>query len=126
MAALLRVREHLLEYTESELSLAGSATCERGDVVLDRCRTDLVERDRAEDVEVRQDVADARERRGTNAQGVALEPAGGERTERLRRRLVQRAERSPRCCSSTNRSASFLSTNERERARPSAPTQRAR
>jgi hypothetical protein len=93
--ALLRVREHLLEHAERELGLAGRATCERGDVILDGRRTDLVERERAEDVEVRQHVADARERRGAHAQRVALEPARDEVGERLRRRLVERAQRRP-------------------------------
>ena len=55
--ALLRVREHLLEHAQRELGLARRATCERGDVVLDRGRVDLVERDTCEDVEVRQDLA---------------------------------------------------------------------
>jgi hypothetical protein len=60
--ALLRAREQLLEHTERELRLPRRAARQRGDVVLDRGRVDLVERDTCEDVEVRQDLADARER----------------------------------------------------------------
>jgi hypothetical protein len=48
--------------TRSELRLARRAARQSGDVVLDRCRPDLVERDMRKDVEVRQDLAYARER----------------------------------------------------------------
>jgi hypothetical protein len=64
-------------------------------VVLDCGRVDLVERDACEGLEVREDLADARERRGPDAQGVAIEPAGDELAERLGRRLVEPAERPP-------------------------------
>ncbi|MCZ7589953.1 MAG: hypothetical protein M5U27_14065 [Gaiella sp.] len=64
-------------------------------MVLDRGRVDLVERDTYEDVEVRQDLAYARERRGANTQRVPIEPAGGELAERLGWRLVQGTERHP-------------------------------
>ncbi|HWQ24821.1 MAG TPA: hypothetical protein VNK94_12010 [Gaiellaceae bacterium] len=92
VSALLGVREHLLEHPKRELGLARRAACERCDMVLDRGRTDLVERDTCEDVEVRQDLAYTRERRGADAQRVPIEPAGDELAERLRRRLVERTE----------------------------------
>ena len=44
VAALLRVREHLLEQAQRQLGLARCALRERGDVVLDGGRADLVER----------------------------------------------------------------------------------
>jgi hypothetical protein len=117
VAAVLRVDEHLLEHAERELGLSGRAAGERRDVVLDRSRADLVERDRAEGVEVRQDVADASERRRADAQRVALEPASGELAERLGRRLVERTERrSPPLLE--NEAVGVLL--ERERARASA------
>ena len=50
--ALLRVREDLLEQPERELGLPRYALRKRGDVVLDRGRTDLVKRIRREDLEV--------------------------------------------------------------------------
>jgi hypothetical protein len=93
VAALLRVREHLLEHAERELGQTRRAACERGDLVLDRNGADLVERERVEDVEVRHDLADARKRRGADAQRVAVDPAGNELAERLGRRLVDGAER---------------------------------
>lgn len=62
VAALLRVREHLLEHAKRQLGLTGSAARECRDVILDYGRPDLVERDRAEYAEVRQHLADACER----------------------------------------------------------------
>src|SRR5581483_1764982 len=93
VAALLRVREDLFEQPERELSLTRRALREPGDVVLHGGRTDLVERDGCEGVEVRQDLTDARERRGADAERIPVEPTVRELGERLRRRLVERAER---------------------------------
>lgn len=56
--------------------------------VLDHGRVDLVERDTCDDVEVRQDLADARERRRADTQRVPIEPARDELAERLGRCLV--------------------------------------
>jgi len=92
VATLLRIREHLLEHAQGELSLARCALREICDVILDRSRADLIERDGTEHVEVLHQVARAVERGRANAERVAVEPAGGELAERLGRRLVERAK----------------------------------
>jgi hypothetical protein len=62
-------------------------------VVLDGGGADLVERDGAESVEVLHHLMGAFERRGADAERIAVEPTGSELAERLGRRLVERAER---------------------------------
>jgi hypothetical protein len=67
VAAFLCVGEHLLEHPKGEFRLPRRATRERSDVILDVGWADRVERTRTEDAEMRQHLADTRQRRRADA-----------------------------------------------------------
>ncbi len=124
MSAFLRIGEDLLEDAERQLGLPGRPPCERSDVILHLSRADGIEGKRAENGEMRQDLADTRRRRASHALAVTLEPAS-ESAKVSCGAWYSGPSVAFRWSSWTKRSASFLSRNDFDLGLPAA-SQRAR
>jgi hypothetical protein len=93
LAALFRASQDHLQRFEHQLCRTRRPLSNHEDMVLDVCGADRLELPAVEECKVLQGIATARERRGSDTLGIALDPRVEELGERLRLRGIDRAER---------------------------------